>query len=245
MRRLLPRGPSDLALQAVVFLGGLFGYELVRGLAAGTGQEPFENARRVIEVERNLHVFVEPAIERFVQRHAEPIMDLAVWIYLNAHLLVTFGALLYIYLRHRDAFGRTRDTLLVAMAIGLAGYALFPTAPPRLLSGYGFSDPVQSATRVSTTHGVASLLVNPYAAIPSMHVCFALVLGRSLAGVVRHRLLRAAWLAYPLLIAAVVVVTGNHLFADVALGALTAVAAGGIARRRRQSPAPALGGIPA
>jgi hypothetical protein len=245
MARLLPRGRADLAVQALLFLGGLFGYELVRGLVAGSGPIAYENARRVIDLERALHVFAEPAIERFAQRHAEPLMDAAAWIYLNAHFLVTAGVLAYIYARHRDEFDRTRDTLLLAMAIALVGYALYPTAPPRLLPGFGFSDPVRRLTGLAAGHGTAGLLVNPYAAIPSMHVCFALVLGRAMGRVTRRSLVRRLWLAYPLVIVLTVVVTGNHLFLDVMLGGLTAAVAGHLARRRRAAPAPALGGLPA
>lgn len=252
MARLLPRGPGDLAVQVLAFVGGLLGYELVRGLVADDGRAPYVNAHRVIDLERALHVFAEPAIQHAVQRHLEPLMDVAAWTYVNAHFLLTVCALAFIYARHRDRFPHTRDALLVAMGIALVGYALFPTAPPRLLPGLGFSDPVRRLTGLTADRGTSGLLVNPYAAIPSMHVCFALILARGMGRLVRRRSLRLLWWCYPLLIAGVVVVTGNHLFLDVLLGALTAVLAERLtgARRRRQGVAaaldrPALDGLPA
>jgi len=75
---------------------------------------------------------------------------------------------------------------------------------------------------VTHTSAAMTNLVNPYAAVPSMHVAFALMIGWSLARLVRWRIARVLWLAYPFLIAFVIVVTANHFIFDAFLGALTA-----------------------
>lgn len=225
MSRWLPRGLPDLLRQLLLFLGCYLVYELVRGAVGAGGPRPFADATRIIDLERRLHVFAEPAIQSWVERHAHWLLDLADLVYLNAHLFVTVGALAFIYARRPQSFAAVRNTFLIAMALALVGYAVFPTAPPRLMPRWGFSDPVHQLTGVSAEHGAAGTLINPYAAVPSMHICFALMVALPMSRLVGHRAARFAWLAYPVLIAAVVVVTGNHYFVDIALGAVVALLA--------------------
>jgi membrane-associated phospholipid phosphatase len=144
------------------------------------------------------------------------------WMYLNSHFVVTFGALAFLYLRRNDAFYFVRNMFLVAMGLALLGYALYPTAPPRLMPEWGFTDSVAAFTGVRVENEPVSALLNLYAAVPSMHVCFALMVGWPLARLVRPRPLKLAWLVYPFLVTFVVVATGNHYFFDAILGAMTA-----------------------
>ena len=111
---------------------------------------------------------------------------------------------------------------MIAMAIALVGYALYPTAPPRLLPEWGFTDTIQQFTGITVERGAGSALLNLYAAVPSMHVCFALMIGIPMSRLVRRWPAKFAWRLYPVLITFVVVATGNHYFTDVFLGALTA-----------------------
>ena len=110
------------------------------------------------------------------------------------------------------------------MALALIGYVVFPTAPPRFLPEWGFVDTVSDVTPVSVSHNSASMtaLFNPYAAVPSMHVAFALMIGVPLARLSRRRVVRVLCLLYPLLMTFVIVVTANHFIVDALLGALTA-----------------------
>jgi membrane-associated phospholipid phosphatase len=149
-------------------------------------------------------------------------MRLADWVYLDAHGVVTFGALTYVYLRRNDSYYGLRNMFMIAMALALVGYAVYPTAPPRLMPQWGFADPVRQLTGIDAERGPGSVLINAYAAIPSMHVCFALLTGWSMSALSARRALRLAWRVYPLVIMLVVVVTGNHYLTDIVLGALTA-----------------------
>jgi membrane-associated phospholipid phosphatase len=130
---------------------------------------------------------------------------------------------------------------MVAMAIALVGYLVYPTAPPRFLPEWGFIDSVADFTGVHVSHASASLnaLTNLYAAVPSMHVAFALMIGWTLARLVRWRVVRVLWVLYPFLMAFVIVVTANHFIFDAVLGALTAgasaYAATWMARARPQA----------
>jgi membrane-associated phospholipid phosphatase len=160
-----------------------------------------------------------------VQRWAtgtHPLIELASWMYLYSHFVVSVAAMAFIYLFRNDSFYFVRNALFVAMGIALVGYLLLPTAPPRFLPVWGFTDSVAITTGIPEHSGPVKAFVNLYAAVPSMHVCFALILGGALARLVRPRALRVAWALYPLLVTFVVVATGNHFIFDAAAGALTA-----------------------
>jgi membrane-associated phospholipid phosphatase len=221
--RVLPRGWPDVLRQLSLFLGAYLGYQLVRGLADGNDVAKASwNAYKVINLERTLHVFVEPHIQAWVLNQ-HWLMDVADWTYLNAHYVVTIGALTFIYLRRNESFYFVRNMFMVAMAFALLGYALYPTAPPRLMPQWGFTDSIQQFTGITVEHGPSSALLNLYAAIPSMHVCFSLMIGWPMAKLVKNRSAVTAWRLYPLFIGFVVIATGNHYLTDVVLGALTAL----------------------
>jgi hypothetical protein len=223
--RALPHGWGDAIRQIGLFVGAYVLYGLVRAIVYGSaynpGYKPFGDATKIIHLERVLHVFVEPSIQSWaVNKHW--LIDFADWTYLNAHYLVTIGALLYIYLRRNESFYSVRNTFMIAMALALIGYAVYTTAPPRLMPEWGFTDTIQQFTGITVEKGASSAFLNLYAAVPSMHVCFAVMVGWPMVRLVRHWAAKLAWGIYPFWITFVVVATGNHYFTDVFLGALTA-----------------------
>jgi membrane-associated phospholipid phosphatase len=231
--RVLPRGWGDVLRQLLLFAGSYLLYQLVRGIVAGEGYKPFGDATRIINLERLLHVFVEPSIQAWAS-NVHWLMDIADWSYLNAHYFVTIGALLFIYLRRNDSFYFVRNTFMIAMMIALIGYALYPTAPPRLMPEWGFTDSISQFVTGGAgwvDNGAEKALLNFYAAVPSMHVCFSLIVGVPMFRLVRHWPAKIAWALYPLFITFVVVATGNHYFTDVFLGAVTAGASALLADR--------------
>jgi membrane-associated phospholipid phosphatase len=228
--RVLPRGWSDVLHQIGLFVGAYLLYQLVRGIVGGAGYKPFGDATKIINFERVLHVFVEPSVQAWASsKHW--LIDTSDWIYLNAHYFVTLGVLVFIYLRRNNCFYFVRNMFLIAMAIALIGYFLYPTAPPRLMSEWGFTDSIQNFTGVTVEHGPLSAFLNFYAAVPSMHVCFAIMVGWPMARLVRRWPLKVLWSLYPLLITFVVVATGNHYLMDAFLGLLTAGAGALLADR--------------
>lgn len=223
--RLLPHGWFDLLRQVLLFFLALQAYNLVRGGAddAAGAALAFENARALIGIERSLGLFVEASVQAWSQSTGF-LEDLASWIYINAQTSVTVGALVYLYRFHNRSFYFVRNMFLLAMGIALVGYVVYPTAPPRFFPEWGFEDSV--ARFVGITHeSSVNTLFNPYAAVPSMHVAFALMIGVPLARLVRNRAGRIFWTAYPLLVVYVIVATGNHFLVDAVFGALTAAAA--------------------
>ncbi len=240
--RLMPRGWVDVVRQLALLGLTYLAYTVVRGLVEGRAGAAFQHARDVISFERTLHFFVEPSIQTWATS-SHLLMTTASWFYLNAQTSVTLGALLYLYVVHNRNFYFVRNMFLIAMALALAAYYVFPTAPPRFLPEWGFIDSVSDYTRVkasTSSLGTSSLnpsgLVNLYAAVPSMHVAFALMVAWPLATLSRWRIVRVMWLLYPLLITFVIIVTANHFISDAVLGAVTAavsaVAARALARWR-------------
>ncbi len=245
--RLLPHGWLDVLRQFALLGLAYLAYTIVRGLVEGRANAAFQHARDVINLERTLHLFVEPSIQAWAMS-SHLLMTLASWTYLNAQTSVTLGALAYLYVVHNRSFYFVRNMFLIAMVLALAAYYVFPTAPPRFLPEWGFIDSVSDFTRVhastSSLTGSAgstlnpSKLVNLYAAVPSMHVAFALMIAWPLASLSKWRLVRVLWMLYPLLITFVIIVTANHFISDAILGAVTAgVSAAGARAMARWRPA--------
>jgi hypothetical protein len=220
-RSLLPNGPLDLIRQIVLFCGAYWLYRIVRGLVDGRSGEAFANAREVISIERGLGLFVEPSVHAWASAHAV-VIDFASWMYVNSHFAITTVALAWLYLRRNERFYFVRNMFMVAMGIALVGYVLVPTAPPRLMPEWGFSDSVAAFTGVDHDTGSAGVLFNPFAAIPSMHVAFALMLGLTMAQVVRRPWARVLWWCYAPVVTFVVIATANHWWIDGFLGAVVA-----------------------
>ena len=221
--RVLPQGWLDVLRQVSLFLAAYLAYRVVRGLVEGKATAAFQHARELISIERTLHLFVEPSVQAWASG-SHVVMVSASWLYVNAQGSVTIAALLYLYLRHNRSFYFVRNMFMIAMAIALVGYVVFPTAPPRFLPEWGFIDTVSDLTPVNVSNSSASMsaMFNPYAAVPSMHVAFALMIGWPLARLTRHSAVRVLWALYPFLMTFVIVITANHFIADALLGALTA-----------------------
>jgi membrane-associated phospholipid phosphatase len=226
--RVLPRGWPDVLRQLVLFCGAYWLYRIVRGIVDGRAAQALDNAREIVSFEQNLHVFFEPHVQAFAEAHTI-LVDFASWTYVNSHFVVTTLTLAWIYLRRNERFYFVRNMFMVAMGIALVLYVLFPTAPPRFLPELGFTDSVADFTGIKPESGAENLLFNPYAAVPSMHVCFSLMLGLPMARMVRRRWVAILWRLYPIVIAWVVIATANHWWTDAVLGAATAAIAAGCA----------------
>ena len=218
--RVLPHGWGDLLRQIVLFCGAYWLYRLVRGMVDGRSAEAFDNARALIDAERALGLFVEPSVHAWASG-SSLIIDVSSWMYLNSHFGVTVVALAWLYLRRNERFYFVRNMFMVAMGLALVGYMAYPTAPPRFLTEWGFTDTVANFVGQDAEMS-AGVLYNPYAAVPSMHVAFALMIAIPAIMLVRHRALKVLWAVYPLVVTFVVMVTANHFWLDAALGALVA-----------------------
>lgn len=218
--RWLPQGWLDALRQLVLFASAYYAYRIVRGAVDGQVTVAFDNARQIVDAERALGLFFEPRLQDWALNN-NWIVDAANWSYINSHFLVTTTFLIWLYLARNASFYYVRNMFMVAMGLALALYVAYPTAPPRFLPEWGFADTVTNAVGQASANN-ANLLYNPYAAIPSMHVAFALMVAIPAYKIVRSRYLKAAWAVYPVIVTFVVLVTANHWWLDAALGALVA-----------------------
>jgi membrane-associated phospholipid phosphatase len=226
----LPRGWSDVFRQLGLFVLADICYETVRGIADGQQGAAFLHGQQVIDLERSTHTFFEPSLQAFFLP-AQWVIDFANQIYMNSQFAVTIAFLVWLYLFRNDAFYFVRNMFMAAMGVALIGYTLYPTAPPRLFPQYGFVDTITDFSNVNHDSALVKVFINPYAAVPSMHCAFALMIGVSGFRVSRHWFTRAFWAAWPLLVVWVVIVTANHYWVDAALGWMVAAAAAFIAFR--------------
>ena len=220
----LPKGGADAIAQLGIFVLADLCYETVRGIAESNQAVPFQNARTIVSTEKSLHFFVEQSIQSWAMGH-RVLIDFANFMYVNSHFVITTSALVWLYLRHNDRFYFVRNMFVVAMGLALAGYLLLPTAPPRFFPELGFVDTLSYYVNVKHDSGLVTLFFNPYAAVPSMHVAFSLLIAVPALLIVRRKVIKALWALYPLVVTFVVVVTGNHWIMDALAGAAVAATA--------------------
>jgi hypothetical protein len=205
---------------------GIYGaYLATRNLAIGSPEQAFSNASSLIEVERAAGLFHEVGLQHLVA------VDLHLESFFSAYYMLGFGPLIlatlvFLGARQRDAYRELRTWLLVAIAIASIGYLLLPTAPPRLVPDIGIADTVGLSSH--DTGSVGGIRFNPYAAMPSMHVGWSLLIALIGFRVTRRRLVRGLFALHPVLMAITVTVTGNHYFVDSLVGALVALVAVGL-----------------
>jgi hypothetical protein len=232
--RLLPNGAADLVRQIMLFCGAYWLYRIVRGLVYDQTVVAFQHARDLIGLERSLHVFVEPSVQTWAIGTGF-LDDAASWMYLNSHFVVTTCTLAFVYMFRNEHFYFVRNMFMVAMGFALIGYVIYPTAPPRMMPEFGFVDTVADFTGVSESS--VDALFNPFAAVPSMHVCFAIMLSFPMIRMARHTWVKALWVAYAPIVTFVVVATGNHwvfdAFTGMVVAAVSAVAAQTLFARAR------------
>jgi membrane-associated phospholipid phosphatase len=191
-------------------------YSLVRGVWGGTLAEGRDNARSLIHLEKSLNIFIEPNAQNFFMQHH---LGMPFWngLYVVSQVVALPLTLFLVYRYRRQSYAFVRNMAAISWSAGLVCYALFPVAPPRLLAS-GFTDTVSSQTFFNLDSSFIRAFYNPVAAMPSLHVGMAPVVAWALIALTPWWWSRALGVAYPLLIAVSIVVTGNHYVLDIAGG---------------------------
>ena len=237
-----------VAMDVAVVASGVATYFGVRGLTAGDADVAVDNAHDVLAVEKELGLDVEAGVQALLV-DVEPLTTVANWVYIWGHWPVIAVVLLWLAVRNRTVFLRLRNAMVASGLMGLCVYTTYPVAPPRL-AGMGFVDTI---TEQSSSYRVLQppAFVNQYAAMPSLHVGWDLLVGLAVVAAAGSVALRTLGRLMPVIMGAATVLTANHYVLDVLVGAAFGLAGWAVAlwiERRREartgSPATTVG-VPA
>jgi len=212
---------APLLLEITIVVTLLLVYKAARLLAEGDHAIAVHHALQVIDFEKALGVFNEENAQRLVIKSTALIKFLNVY-YLWAHFSVTIAMLVWLYVKKPLGYLSVRRVLVVVTFLGLIGHALYPLAPPRLLDVYGHSFGfIDTALKFGPNSygakGTYGNLANQFAAMPSLHFAWAVVVAW---GVVKFARSRWRYLAvlHPVMTLLAIVLTANHYWTDAAVG---------------------------
>jgi PAP2 superfamily protein len=224
---------SFLLGQTGLVLLGVFVYFRVRGLTESSVGVADAHAHTLYRFEQLLGINIEPGLQSLVTRSA-PLEAFANWVYIWGHWPVIIATMIWLATWHRTEFLRLRDAMYVSGALGMAIFVSYPVSPPRL-AGLGFIDTV---TQHSHAYRVLQppAFVNQYAAMPSLHAGWDLLVGIAIVSAASSVALRIFGFAMPVLMTLAVMATANHYLVDVLAGVALVlfghVVALGLERRR-------------
>ncbi len=221
-RRWLRESQRGLAELVIISLATL-GYFLIRGSVVDRAVEAFIRGTAVVHLERTLGIFWELNMQALVLQNLF-LTKFFNYVYFWLHLPLILGFGLWLYVRHRSRYLLVRNAFLASGAIGLVIYNLFPVAPPRLLPNLGFVDTMAIFSEVSYQAQSLKPFVNPFAAIPSLHFGWALLMAVGIVISTRNMWLRGFAYLVPVAQFLAIVVTGNHFILDAVFGGIVALA---------------------
>ena len=220
-------GWRELAIQVGLVGFAVLMYFVVRGQTEGAESAALQNGAWVLEWEERLGLAFEQDLQSVVAP-SQTATTLSNWAYIWLHWPVIIVTLLWLHRARRLDYLVLRNAMFVSGAIGLMIFIRFPVAPPRLLPGF-----IDTVTNFSTSYRVLQPpnLVNKYAAVPSLHVGWNLLVGYALYRATRNRAVRAFAVLSPAVMIFAVVATANHYIVDAVAGAIVALAGLFIAQR--------------
>ena len=207
--------PRDLAREIGLVAAAMIAYFVVRNLTVGGAEEAFANAERIVDFEEWGHLGWEDRVQAAIVG-SDLLVMLANWIYIWGHWPVILSTAIVLYFYRPGRYYLLRNALFVSGTIGFVFFALFPVAPPRLLD-LGLVDTVteqSQAYRALQPPG----LTNQFAAFPSLHVGWNVVVGIVLLTTTAHVAVRIFAVASPVAMGFAVIATANHFVVDVAAG---------------------------
>ena len=223
-----------LATELVLVAGAALSYGLVRVLTEGGIATAVANGRSVLRVEKALGIAWEAELQAAVEGRAL-LVDLANWIYIWGHWPVIAACAAALFWRRRDRYRLLRNAVLISGAIGFLFFGLLPTAPPRL-ADVGLMDTI--VERSSSYRALQPpSLTNQYAAMPSLHFGWNLLVGIVLFASTRSLAVRGFAVAMPIAMGFSVIATGNHWVLDVVVGGAVVVVAYVLGRHLGQAAA--------
>jgi len=211
-----------IAAEAGLWLSLYAVYFVIRGETIAGAQQAMANARSVVDIERAMGLAHERVVQNAIGT-ADYVGTFLAHYYELGFFPVVIAGLVYLARVDRVRYRDTRNIMLVAIGVAMVMFLLLPVAPPRLVPDLGIADTVGMDTHdTGTKYGVR---YNPYAAMPSMHVGWTLLIGIAVFLTARHLITKVLAAAYPVLMTIAVIATGNHYILDAIVGAVVALAA--------------------
>ncbi|MFD3680109.1 phosphatase PAP2 family protein [Streptomyces sp. NPDC058613] len=209
-----PRAARRRLIRELLLVAGLFTvYKAGRTLSTGRTDEAFRNAGWIWDTERVLHLPGEGAVQGLLL-HGETLVRTANTYYAGVHFPATVLFLVWLYARRPAHYLWARRVLVVLTGAALALHLAFPLAPPRMLAAAHLVDTGQVyGPTVYRAAPATDTMANQFAAMPSLHFGWALMLALGMMAATRSRL-RVLWLLHPLVTLLVVVGTANHYWLD-------------------------------
>lgn len=201
-------------------------YQFVRGAVHGEAGTAFDNANRLIRIEQRLGIFHEANLQQLILPKAW-MVDFFNYLYIWGHLPVIIGVALWLYIRHRENYSLMRNAFLISGLIALIGFSTVPLAPPRYMPEFGFTDTIIHAQSYYAFQNPK--IVNQYAAMPSLHFGWDMLVAIAVGFNTRVRAVKVVAVVMPVVMLGGIVLTANHYFLDAAAGALVAGIGLGIA----------------
>jgi hypothetical protein len=210
------------AREAALVLFAILAYFGVRAVSQGRVDRAFANAHDVVQLERALGIAWEAQLQALIVGH-ESLVTLANWIYVYGHWPVILISATLLYVHRRERYYLLRDAMIISGLIGFVFFAFLPVAPPR------FSEPGLVDTVTQFSHGYRALqppsVTNQYAAVPSLHAGWNLLVAIVLFLATSRIAVRAFAAVMPLAMAFAAVATANHFVLDVGAGVLVVLVA--------------------
>ena len=201
--------------QVLVVVLGILVYFRIRGITDASVDVAHAHASDIVRAERWLGLDMEAAIQAPVVS-SQTLATAANWVYVWGHWPVIVATMAWLVWRHRDVFRRLRDGMMVSGFLGMAIFVYYPVAPPRLVD----LALVDTVTERSEAYRYLQppAFVNQYAAMPSLHAGWDLLVGLAILGAAATVALRAVGVLMPILMTWAVVATANHYVLDVIAG---------------------------
>ena len=218
----------DVLREVAQVLAAFLLYNVGRVLATQDVGRADGNAHGVLDVERWLRLPAEASLQAWALGH-ETLVELANRYYVSVHFPLTIAVLVWLYRYRRPAYTWAKRALLLATGVALVFHVLVPVTPPRLLSSLGMVDTGHAGGMSIYQAPVLGSLSNEYAAMPSLHVGWALLLAVVLVATGRSGW-RWLWFLHPLATLFVVVSTANHYWLDGLAGSALVLGALGVTR---------------
>lgn len=233
--RVLPAPLPFVLWQTALVALAVFVYFRVRGLTQASSELARDHAHDLVRLESWLGIDVESDLQSLVAP-SQTAQTIANWVYIWGHWPAIIATMVWLVWRHRVVFIRLRNAMLVSGALGMAVFVSYPVAPPRL-ADLGLVDTVTEQSRAYRVLQPPAF-VNQYAAMPSLHSGWDLLVGMAIFAAASSVVLKVVGLAMPVMMGFAVVATANHYVIDVVAGVALALLGQAVAlwlERRREA----------